>query len=244
MWATVLLVAVVTLQSCGMAYIHDAKLKVLLYALPLPLTASTLVSGLPFEATHVIGIFTIWCILWLSWLLKSFRRLGIMAVLGIVMLLYLATVFAVLSVIPKRGEPWEPYFYYGIAIFQFCLALLLRRLLPERNDPGHHSSLPVYLKFTVILVIVCCVVVAKDYLRGFMVSFPYITLFGLYESRHSLYTFAWRNSYFILAAMPALTTFRLLFPDLTGIGWGLAGLWCVYLPLYFLFNRKLIFVFK
>lgn len=241
MWATMMLVAAVTFMSCGMAYIRDARLKALLYALPLPLTASTIVSGIPYEATHVTGQLIIWCMIWLCWYLHASRRIGIMAVIGVTLLIYMATVLALSSIIPRWGEEWEAWIFYGIVIFQFCLAALLLRILPEKNDPGHRSSLPVYLKCAIIFVIVCCVVAARDYLRGFMVSFPYITTFGLYESRHSLYTFAWRNSYFMLAIMPAMAVFRRLFPDVAGIGWALVGLWCVYLPLYFIINRKLIF---
>ncbi len=116
------------------------------------------------------------------------------------------------------------------------VSLVMMVFLPAKLESDHKSPLPVPLKILLVFMMVLFVVLAKSHLRGFITSFPYVTSFAVYESRHSLYTLARRMPSFIISFLPVLVLCRYL-PEHVGFAGTLVASWVCFIPLLILMDR-------
>lgn len=68
------------------------------------------------------------------------------------------------------------------------LAVIMHLSLRPREERGHRSTIPLYLKVPLTLVIVFGIILIKKNLQGFMTFFPMVGVFAAYETRRSLWT--------------------------------------------------------
>jgi hypothetical protein len=221
-------------MATATAYLRSPRAKSLAYMLPFPFTAAVIASGQRVDATHAVGIAMVWAYPWLAWLLHCRLRLGILVADAVTLVTYLAIGLLLARFVPHEGSAADTLFWVSAAVL--TAAGLGMAFVPTRTEPGHRSRMPVYVKLPLLLLIVTAVVLAKRPLRGFMPTFPYVTVFAVYEARRSLHTLAARMPVFILGFAPFLVICRLLIP-----AWGyapaLALAWSAYLPIYLLVDR-------
>ena len=122
---------------------------------------------------------------------------------------------------------------WGVMI-PVSLAMIV--FLPAKPESHYKSPLPVLLKTLLIFIMVLFVVLAKSHMRGFITSFPYVTSFAVYESRHSLYTLARRMPSFIVSLLPVLLLCRYL-PEHVGFAGALVASWACFIPILILMDR-------
>lgn len=228
------LVAVVSLQTVAIAYTHHAQLKALLVMLPFPFTVATLALGARVDATHVwgLGLFLAYIhgVRFLSHRVRVPIGVAIVAGMGA----YAAGGWLLGGQIPRN----TPSFLLACA-GMLVIASLAVVCTPHRDEPGHRTSLPVWIKLPIIVAVILMLVVAKQNLRGFMTTFPMVMCLGAYETRHSLWTMCRQTAKFALLAIPLMAVSRYTEPHL-GLGRSLAAGWVVFLVLLLpIFRRTL-----
>ena len=233
--ADLALVAVVTGLVTAVAYLRSPRAKSLAYSLPLPFTAGLVASGQEIDATHIMGVAMVWGYPWLVWLLCRRVQLNVIAADAAALAAYLGASLLSARLVPAGGSA------AGTAAFWAGLAALLAGGLaaltvPCRPEPGHRSPLPAAVKVPGVFLLVAGIVLLKNPLRGFMPTFPFVTVFTVYEARNCLHTIAARMPVFILGMVPFLAVCRLAVPA-WGHGPALALAWAAYLPVYLLLDR-------
>lgn len=239
-WADLALMLVVTAQSAGFAYLHSPRAKALLYAMPLPFSTGMIASGRSVDATHVSGMFVVWAMLWLAWWLHARRGVRILPTIGLCVAFQAVLAALLLAVIPDAPRPW---LFFGLAM-ALVAANLVALAIPPGREAGHRSSLPFYVKIPAVFLLVAALVILKDRMRGFMPTFPFASIFAIYEARHSLHGLARRSPILSAGLMAVCMSFYVFLPSATGnpaasyllplvIGWSL------HLPIWWLCDRLL-----
>ncbi len=235
-----ILLLVVTGQVLALAYLHSPRAKSLVYMLPLPFSAALVATGHGVDATHIIGMGAVWGFLWLVWLLHV--RWGMKIILADVCSLLL---YAGLSLLLAAWVPvtWTVHSAgYWVAIGVLLVACAAASRLPPPRESGHRSSLPIAIKGPLVFALILVLILSKNALRGFMPSFPMVTVFAVYEARHSLRTLAQRMQIFVAGFACMASVIAVLLPAQSGLTptqylLPLAAGWAVYLPLYWLLDR-------
>jgi hypothetical protein len=164
------LIVVVALQVLGMAYLRSPRAKTLLFMLPLPFSIALIATGRGVDATHVAGMGGVWFFVWLVAFLHLRLHMHIL-VADLVALVFHTVLSLVLArVIPIDGST-ERLCYIIFSAVIACIGLIVF-LLPHSLETGHRSTLPVWIKTPLIVLLILPLVLAKEPLRGFMPSFP------------------------------------------------------------------------
>jgi hypothetical protein len=228
------LVGVVTAMATAMAYVHSPRAKSLIFCLPLPFTAGVIASGQPVGITHVVGVALVAVFPWLVWMLHTRWGLNIVLADLITVGAVLGAGFLLARLLPTGGPSEALAFWIAVVVLGLLAIVMLA--LPPRAEPGHRSALPIYFKVPAIAAIVLGIVLVKEPLRGFMPTFPFATIFAVYESRRSLYTLAWRMPIMTLGFVPMLVACRLLQAG-HGYPLALACGWAGFVPIALLLDR-------
>jgi hypothetical protein len=126
--------------------------------------------------------------------------------------------------------PAGPAGFWWMAAAAAGASLVARLLMPYRDEPGHRTSLPIWVKIPVIAGVILALITVKSWLLGLMAVFPFVATVAAYESRHSLWTLCRQVPVLIWMLLPMMATV-LLTQSRLGLGGGLAAGWVVYLAL-------------
>ncbi|MHC4871095.1 MAG: hypothetical protein ACYTFY_04555 [Planctomycetota bacterium] len=230
----VLLITVVPIHATATAYLYKPKHKALLLCLPIPFTLAVLAVGKEMDAANVTGIILYAGFCYAVYLLHKVAKLPIVASIALSALAYGISGSLLLPFV-ERTET----FFWGAAAACFSVALVLYLTIPFKDEPGHKSPLPVWIKFIAIAAVLGCLVAAKSLLAGFVTAFPMVTVITAYEARHSLWTTLCRQA--SVAMMVFLTMVVSLHISQPHLGWGPAFIiaWLCSAVVFMLFNRKM-----
>lgn len=178
-----LLVLGVSVQGTALAYVHNPRVKGFIMSLPIPFTIASLSLGEPINATHALGLGTLWLYVQGVRILYYRFRVPILASIVLSAAGYCAIGWGIVAVIPEAR-----WLFWVSAISVVGAGIALFAVSRPREEPGHRSRLPVPVKLCVIVGIVAALVVLKGFLRGFMTVFPYNGVIAAYEARKSLWT--------------------------------------------------------
>lgn len=234
-----LLILVVTGMAVGMGHVRSPRAKSLVYMLPLPFSLALIATGKGVDGTHMAGMLAVWAFVWVVWLLHLKLGLPILLADLLAIALHCGISFTLGALIPEQGPAEAFWFWAGAGLL---LAGSVAGLLWHHpREPGHRSTLPVYVKAPLVLLIVLGILLAKQPLRGFMPSFPMVTVFAVYEARHSLRTLGHRFAIFAAGFIPLAIVLRLTLPEnpVPPLGYlaPLALGWACYLPILILLDR-------
>lgn len=231
--ADLTLIGAVSAQATVLAYLHHPFWKGFVYILPLPFTFAALALGQPVDATNLAGLALLAVYMHgVRWLYKT-RRVPI-----VVAILASATAYAVLAWGLARVIPRTDRAFAAAVGITFALAAVGMRLHPHRDEPGHRTALPVWLKLPIIVGVIAVLVLLKQELRGFMTTFPMVGLLAAYEARHSLWTLCRKIPVLILATGAMMIVCRLT-QDRLGLGEALAWGWLAYLAVMIPLMRQM-----
>ena len=199
-----LLVVVVTVQATILAYLHHPKWKALMLSLPFPFTVAVLAVGQPLDATNVLGLVLLAIFTYGVRLLHQNLRMPIIPSIVVAALGYGLIGWLVAGVVPRSD----------IAFWLACagtlaLAVILLKITSHREERGHRSSLPVWIKLPIIMAVVILLLLIKQGLRGFTTVFPMVGVVAAYEARHSLWTMSRQIPIITLAKVPMMIVCRL-----------------------------------
>ena len=221
-WDYVLAVVVATM-AIPIAYLRHPRWKAFIVTLPFPFTVATLSVGQPINATHVAGLLVL--LAYTHGVRLLYQRLRVPIFLAIVLS---AAGYCAVGTIVARLAPKTPAAFWTACAVAGVVAVVCHRALPPREEPGHRSTLPIWIKAPLVIVVVGLLVVLKESLQGFMTLFPMVGVFAAYESRHSLWTLCRQIPILTMLLLPMMVTIYLV-QGRIGLGPGLAVGWGVYL---------------
>lgn len=234
--ADIALLGVVTGLVTCIAYVRAPRIKSLIYMLPMVFSTATVSTGNGVDASHVVGMTGCWVFLWLVWYLHARRGVHIV-VADIVAIAAFGLYSAILlPLIPREGAG-EQWWFWGGVLFNWVVMGLFYWRVPPRVEPGHRCPMPAYVKMPLTAGLVSFLILLKVPLRGFMPAFPLLTIFTVYEARHSLHTLARRFPVFLVAFTAMAIVMRGRLPPGGHLRFAdylpaLAAGWAVYLPIY------------
>lgn len=231
-WAEWLLVVVVTLQVTAMAYVSSPRWKAFIYALPIPFSIGLFVVGKPINATNVLGLLLLLVYIHLIRLFHIRWGWNILVSIILSALIYIAAGSIGQSLIPDTPT----VFMFSLALTA-AVCIVIIQLLPARDEPGHKTTMPVYIKLPLIIIIVSVLVGMKNVLGGFLTTFPLVGILGAYESRYSLWTMSRQFPRLILCILALIVVTRFAEKALP-LPLALLVGWCVVLPLLWKISVK------
>lgn len=228
------LIAVVSLQATALAYLHHPKWKALLLSLPFPFTLASLAVGRPIDTTNMIGMLFLLAYVHVVRALYA-RRVPILAAIGVA-----AGGYCVLGSLLARVLPQTETAFWVSTGAALAAAGLAHWRMPHRDEPGHRSPLPVYIKLPLIMGVIFLLVVVKQHLRGFVTMFPMVGLVASYEARSCLWTICRQIPVVIATMLPMMLVMRVTQAQWGwGIGSSLAAGWLVFLAVLVPVQRRL-----
>lgn len=228
----ILLIVVVSLQATVLAYVYDAKWKAFILSLPVPFTVAILSVGHPVDATNVLGLTLLFIFTQGVRVLHTNLRFPIVPAIITSALSYCFIGWQLTLIVPR-----DRTFFWGACAATVVLAIFLLRLLPHRDEPGHRTLLPLYIKLPLITLVIVAIVLMKQALQGFMTVFPMVGLVAAYEARHSLWTMGRQMPVVMLTMTPVMIVCAVAQEPL-GIAPALALSWVVLLLILMPLTRQ------
>ena len=219
------LIVLVSLHATALAYLHHPRWKALLLTLPVPFSLASLSIGARVDATNVAGLPLLMVFTCGVYVLYRRCRVPIILAIATCAAGYCGLASVIAPHVPRTGTA-----FWCLAVVVFAAGAALYQLMPPRDEPGHRSPLPVYIKLPIIAAVIFVLVVLKQQMQGFMTLFPMVGVVAAYEGRHCLWTICRQIPVIMMTLLPMMAAMRLLCP-LVGIGWALAGGWVVFLCL-------------
>lgn len=181
-WDLALLLAV-SIMATILAYMEHPKAKAFMITLPIPFTIAVLSVGRPIDVTNMMGLVVLLAFTHAVRLLHYGLKMPIILSIVISALGYCAAGALLARVVPAN----ESTFWMASA-FTIILGALLYMTIGQKDEPGHRSPLPIWIKLPAIMGVIVLLVIAKKMLNGFMTVFPMVGVVAAYEARHSLWT--------------------------------------------------------
>ncbi len=227
-----LLIVVVSAQALFVAYVYHPEWKAFIIILPIPFGILIMSVGQPVGISNVLGFLLLYLFAYAVRLLHCRLHLHITAAILLSTLLYIGVARMLLYVLPdSEGAFWLAV----VSVLGFAAARAPRAA--RAAEPGHVTSLPLYVKLPLIFGLVFILVLLKTHLQGFATTFPLVGLLGAYEARRSLYTLTRRLPQAMVVFMALVAVSHLTHPFL-GLGLSLAAGWVAAAAvLYPLFHR-------
>jgi len=217
------LLSVVSLQATAIAYLHRPKFKVLLMGLPLPFTLATLALGDRLNVTHISGLMALLLYTHGVRLLHYNARVPIVAAIAVSAAGYSIIGTCMAGVLPVTAAAFWIAAGLGLGV-----AFALFAATPHREEPGHRTPLPIWMKLPIVASVIFMLIVAKHILSGFMTLFPMVGVIAAYEARRSLWAVCRQIHALALAFVPMAITIWLV-QGRVGLGRALVAGWAVYL---------------
>ena len=182
------------------AYIHDPRLKMLVFSMPVPFTCAYLVTGVTIDSTALSGVVLVTAYHWIVYVIAVVWGLPLALGIGVSVGTYIATAWLTKDFIKPI-----PIMYSAVVVI-FLLGLVSYLYKPIVED-GHRSRSPWYVKLPLIYVIAVGIYSITSLLAGAVTTFPYAGVFTSYEMRRSLRTLAGQytiNNFSFLAMFLAI----------------------------------------
>ena len=218
-----LLIIVVSVQATILAYLHHPKGKALMLSLPFPFTLAMLAVAQPLDATNVLGLILLMIFTHGVRLLHQNLRTPIVPSIVIAALGYCLIGWLVAGIIPRSDLA-----FWLSCVVTLMFAVILLKITSCREERGHRSSLPVWIKLPIIMIVITLLLLIKQELRGFTTMFPMVGVVAAYEARHSLWTMSRQIPILTLAMVPMMIVCRLA-QDALGLPAALALGWIAFL---------------
>ena len=217
------LVAAVTTQATVMAYLYQPRWKAFVFMLPIPFTFASLAVARPIDSSNPAGLLLLLAFVLAVRFLHVSLRVPI-----IVSIAVCAAGYCVLGGLLRPAMPAGSVGFWAMLAAVAAVAVAAYALMPPRDEQGHRTSLPVWIKLPVMAGVILSLIAIKSILAGFLTMFPMMATVTCYEARKSLWTVCRQVPLIMLMFVPMIATVYLL-QDRLGFHKALAASWIVYL---------------
>lgn len=185
--------------------IHSPRWKTFVYAFPIPFTLAFLVGSKPLSCSHAIGALSVHIFLWSIWGLRKRTGWPVYLIDILMALVYLVGVRTAAGSLKNNSD----LLFFGLIALGITFSIATR-WLPNVEEQGHISPMPVPKKFLLVFIIATSLFALKNTFGPAVATFPYLGVFTVFECRHSLYTLGKRFGRLSMAFMFLLASLRLL----------------------------------
>ena len=199
------LVAGVSLQATALAYMYHPRWKALLYGLPIPFTLASMSLAQPVGVTHMAGLLLMPLYMQAIRITYQVWRWPIVLSIALGAGIYVVAGCLLAGVLPDT----DAAFWISAAV-TWVAGLAIFWATPHRDEPGHRSPLPIWIKLPIMASIITGLVLSKQFLQGFMAMFPMMGVITAYEARHSLWTINRQVPVLFITFAPMIAACRLL----------------------------------
>ncbi|MHB9110193.1 MAG: hypothetical protein ACYDCO_24335 [Armatimonadota bacterium] len=181
-WDIALLVAV-SVMGTVLAYLYHPQWKAVMLTLPIPFSMAFLSVGQKIDVTNIAGLLVLLAfthavrILYYNYNVRIFITIAVSAV-G-----YCLAGTLLAWLLPKTDIAF--WIVFALVVLTGIAFYILQ---PIREDRGHRTTMPVWLKLPVMAGVVLMLILIKNSLQGFMTVFPMVGVIAAYEGRFSLWT--------------------------------------------------------
>jgi hypothetical protein len=230
-WDAVLVVAV-SAQATVMAYLYKPRWKAFAFMLPIPFTFGSLAVGRPIDAANPAGLGLLLPFMF------AVRALHVSLRLPIVPSIAAGGIgYCVVGGLIKDLLPAGSVGFWAILAAVLFVAVAAYRLIPPREEPGHRTPLPVWVKLPIMAGIIAALIAMKSILAGMMAMFPMMGTITAYEARRSLWTVCRQVPVVIMMIVPMMATVYVLQGPI-GLPAALAAGWVTYLVILVPYWRR------
>lgn len=163
-----------------MVAVKDQRAKSVILVLPIPITIALLATGGRATSLSILGLALINCFIWGVYVLYN-KNWNILLADVLAAVLYVVFAYLITKTI-------HPTFLVVAVLYLLGWLLLIYKIkklkLPKVTPASRTAPLPV--RSGIIFVIAYLLFTFKQYLAAFVVTFPYNTIFGVYENRQNL----------------------------------------------------------
>jgi hypothetical protein len=198
------LIAVVSVQATILAYLYAPKWKAFILSLPVPFTIACLAVGQRLGVTNVWGLGLLLIFTYGVKLLHYDLRWPIVPSIVTSALVYCAGGFFLARALPDTDVA-----FWIAAVAMFAIATFLFLQSRHREERGHRTTLPIWIKLPIIVAVVVFLMVIKRGLQGFVTVFPMVGVIAAYEARSCLWTVTRQIPVFTIPFLPMMAVIRL-----------------------------------
>ena len=198
------LICVVSAMGTAVAYLRPPSHKAFVLMLPVPFTLATLVVARPVDATNVLGLVVLFGFTLGVWALLVRWRWPVLLAIAVP-----AVGYCVVGAAIAWLQPTGDVAFWCAAALVLAAAIALIRTLPHRQEPHHRTPLPVWVKLPAIALVVAGLIAIKQYLGGFMTTFPMVGVVAAYEARNSPWTIVRRIPWIMMMLTLMMVVIRL-----------------------------------
>lgn len=181
------MIVIVTAQSAALSWLRQPRHKALVLTLPIPFTCAMFAVARPIDATHALGMLNLAGFILMVRYLYMTCKVNIIAAIACCIALYCLLGVAIAQVMPIEVAQKTVVFYSCIAVV-LVMCAVMKRMLRQVTEEATRSPVPVAVKVPIIGAVVTALVLTKQLLAGFVVTFPFVSTVGAYEARKSLTT--------------------------------------------------------
>lgn len=221
-----MLVVVAVCHATVLTYTYDSRIKAVLIGLPTTFTVGVLAVGRSVDATNVLALLLLVVFTNAVRLFYEKLKLNIVASIVASALVYCVSGALLNRVVPNSSAAF--WISVGLAL---VVALAIHVSMPPRDEPGHRTSMGIWAKLPLIILVVCALLAVKSQLQGFITLFPTVSILASYEARNSLYTMS-RQMPVLIVTLTAMLVACRLSQGVIGIGPALVVGWLAFTLLF------------
>lgn len=229
-WDIALLIAVSGMGTV-LAYLYHPQWKAVMLTLPIPFSMAFLSVGRKIDVTNIAGLLMLLAfthavrILYYNYNVRIFITIAVSAI-G-----YCLAGTLLAWLLPKTDIAFWTVF--GLTVLTGIAFYILQ---PIREDRGHRTTMPVWLKLPVMAGVVLVLILIKNNLQGFMTVFPMVGVIAAYEGRFSLWTNCHKVALIMFSMGPMMAAMYIVqhwfhWPALPSLALGWAVLLSILLPM-------------
>ena len=211
----ILFISIITIQAVIVSYVFHPKWKALMITLPIPFPFIYLAVGHPINATNIIGFLLLF--IFTQGVRIFYKHLRIPIILAIVLS---ATIYCLLGMLVLNILMFNEMTFWVSVFSIFIGGIILRWVLPIREEQGGRTQLPLLIKLPITIALVIFLVLIKGQLGGFATLFPMVGVFAAFEARRSLWTMGRQIPVVMIIQVPMMVVIYLCEPSM-GSGWAL-----------------------
>jgi len=216
------MVAAISAQATGVAYLRQPRVKAAVCSLPIPFTTASLSLGAPVSVHNVMALTLLYLFaVTVRWLHTRWRVPITLAIVAS------AVEYVAIGAFLNHMVPDSEGLFWMTAIATITVGFWLLARMPHRHETAYRSPLPAYLKIPILSGVIALMVLLKGLLGGFMTLFPIMSSVGSYEARFSLWTLVRQFPMMLITITPMLMACRACQPYLP-FGWTLVVGWLAF----------------
>lgn len=181
-WDIALLIAVSGMGTV-LAYLYHPQWKAVMLTLPIPFSMAFLSLNQHINVTNIAGLVVLLGFTHAVRILYYNYNVRILITIALAAIGYCLAGTLLAKILPKTELAF--WIVFGLTMLTGIAFYILQ---PIREDRGHRTNMPIWLKIPVMLIVVLILILIKNSLQGFMTVFPMVGVIAAYEGRFSLWT--------------------------------------------------------